>query len=117
MPPGRLKGAQLDQRRQLFHAVSVDENGSSSPEIFWFARCAAVADVAHAVNFARDHGLLLSVRGGGHNVAGSAVCDGGLMIDLSQMKRIQIDARKRSVRADGGCTWRDLDHETAGFGL
>jgi len=109
------------------HLLRPDDSDYDAARMVWnamidkrpamIARCAAVADVAHAVNFARDHGLLLSVRGGGHNVAGSAVCDGGLMIDLSQMKRIQIDARKRSVRADGGCTWRDLDHETAGFGL
>jgi FAD/FMN-containing dehydrogenase len=80
-------------------------------------RCAGVADVVRSVNFARDHGLLLSVRGGGHNVAGTAVCDGGLMIDLSPMKGIRVDARARTVRAEAGCTWGDLDHETAAFGL
>lgn len=81
------------------------------------ARCAGVADVIQSVNFARDHGLLLSVRGGGHNVAGNALCDGGLMIDLSAMKGIRVDPRGRTARADGGCTWRDFDQETAMFGL
>src|SRR5215469_1408247 len=81
------------------------------------ARCAGVSDVLRSVDFARNHGLLLSVRGGGHNVAGNAVCDGGLMIDLSPMRGIRVDPQQRTVRADGGCTWRDLDHETAAFGL
>jgi FAD/FMN-containing dehydrogenase len=81
------------------------------------ARCVGVSDVLRSVDFARNHGLLLSVRGGGHNVAGNAVCDGGLMIDLSPMRGIRVDAQQRTVRADGGCTWRDLDHETAAFGL
>jgi len=81
------------------------------------ARCAGVADVIRSVNFARNHGLLLSVRGGGHNVAGNAVCDGGLMIDLSLMRAIRVDAPRRTARAEGGCTWRDLDRETAAFGL
>ena len=81
------------------------------------ARCAGASDVRRSVDFARDHGLLLSVRGGGHNVAGNAICDGGLMIDLSSMSGIRVDAQQRTVRADGGCTWRDLDRETAAFGL
>jgi FAD/FMN-containing dehydrogenase len=81
------------------------------------ARCAGVADVIRSVNFARDHGLLMSVRGGGHNVAGNAICDGGLVIDLSRMKGIRVNSRDWSVHAEGGCTWRDLDHETAAFGL
>jgi FAD/FMN-containing dehydrogenase len=80
-------------------------------------RCAGAADIVRSVNFARDHGLLLSVRGGGHNVAGNAVCEGGLMIDLSPMRGIRVDPRARTARAEGGCTWRDLDHETAAFGL
>jgi FAD/FMN-containing dehydrogenase len=80
-------------------------------------RCAGAADVVRSVDFAGEHGLLLSIRGGGHNVAGNAVCDGGLMIDLSSMKGIRVDPRARTVRAEGGCTWRDLDHETAAFGL
>src|ERR1700751_423239 len=69
------------------------------------ARCARVSDVLRSVDFARNHGLLLSVRGGGHNVAGNAVCDGGLMIDLTLMRGIRVDAQQRTVRADGGCTW------------
>ena len=80
-------------------------------------RCAGVADVIAAVDFAREHELLLAVRGGGHNVAGNAVCDGGLMLDLSLMKGIRVDPVARTARAEAGVTWAELDHETQAFGL
>ncbi|HMX29714.1 MAG TPA: FAD-binding oxidoreductase, partial [Blastocatellia bacterium] len=75
------------------------------------------SDVIHCVNFARTHNLLLSVRGGGHNVAGNAVCENGLMIDLSPLRGIRVDPDARSVRAEPGLTWKELDHETLAFGL
>ncbi len=81
------------------------------------ARCADVADVMACVNHAREEGLLLSIRGGGHNVAGFATNDDGLVIDLSRMNGIRVDPAKRTVRAQGGCTWGDLDHATHAFGL
>jgi FAD/FMN-containing dehydrogenase len=81
------------------------------------ARCAGAADVISAVNFARNNGLLVSVRGGGHNVSGNAVCDGGLMIDLSPMKRVRVDPQRKSVRAEAGVTWGEFDRETQTFGL
>ena len=84
-------------------------NGMVNRRPALIARCAGAADVISSVAFARKHGLVLSVRGGGHNVAGNAVCDGGLMIDLSSMKGVRVDAQRRTVRAEGGCTWRDLD--------
>src|SRR6266702_3274005 len=80
-------------------------------------RCTGVADVLTAVRFARAHNLLVAVRGGGHNVAGHATCDGGLVIDLSQMKGIWVDPARRTVRAQGGVTWGELDRETQAFGL
>jgi FAD/FMN-containing dehydrogenase len=76
------------------------------------ARCASAADVISAVNFARDNNLLLSVRGGGHNVVGLAVCDGGIMIDLSRMKGIRVDPARRVARAEPGLTWGEFDRET-----
>ncbi len=82
-----------------------------------YRRCVGVADVKFAVRFARDHELLVSVRGGGHNVAGSAVCDGGLVIDLSRMKGVHVDPVRRKARAQPGLTLGDLDHETQAFGL
>jgi FAD/FMN-containing dehydrogenase len=81
------------------------------------ARCAGVADVLGAVRFARTHHLLVSVRAGGHNVAGNAVCDGGLMIDLSPMKGLRVDPGGRTVHAQAGVTWGDFDAETQAFGL
>jgi hypothetical protein len=81
------------------------------------ARCAGVADVLAAVRFGRAHDLLVSVRAGGHNVAGNAVCDDGLVVDVSPMKGIRVDAAARTVRAEAGVTWGEFDHETQAFGL
>jgi len=76
-----------------------------------------VGDVIDSVNFARESDLLVAVRGGGHNVAGNAVCDGGLVIDLSAMKGVRVDPERRTVRAESGATLGDLDRETQVFGL
>ena len=81
------------------------------------ARCHGTADVQAAVRFAREHGLEIAVRGGGHNVAGHAVCDGGLMIDLSSMRGVHVDARARRAWAQGGATWGDYNRETQLHGL
>lgn len=81
------------------------------------ARCRGTADVVDAVNFARESGLEISVRGGGHNVAGRAVTDGGVMIDLSLMKGIYVDPKARTARAQGGVTWREFNRATALHGL
>ncbi len=79
--------------------------------------CAGVADVIEAIAYARRNKLSVSVRGGGHNVSGAAVCDGGMVIDLSAMKAIRVDPVSRTVRAEGGVTWGELDRETQVFGL
>ncbi|HWQ24208.1 MAG TPA: FAD-binding oxidoreductase [Gaiellaceae bacterium] len=81
------------------------------------ARCRGTADVADAVRLAREEGLEVSVRGGGHNVAGRAVVEGGLMIDLAEMKGIHVDPDARTARAQGGCTWAELNREAALHGL
>ena len=80
-------------------------------------RCADVADVIGAVNFARENDLLLAIRGGGHNGGGLGVCDDGLVIDLSAMQGIRVDPKARTVRVEGGCTWGKVDHATHAFGL
>jgi len=80
-------------------------------------RCLGVADVATCVNFAREHGLLLSVKGGGHNISGLAVCDRGLMIDMSRMRGVWVDPTTRTVRAQAGCLLGDVDRETQLHGL
>ena len=81
------------------------------------ARCTGTVDVVQAVSFARQHGLLNSVRGGGHNIAGLAVCDGGLMIDMSLLRGVWVDPQGRTCRAQAGCTLGDVDRETQAHGL
>ena len=76
-------------------------------------RCAGVADVITAVEFAHTHDLLVSVQGGGHNVSGNAVCDDGLMIDLSPMKGLRVDPVQRTARAQAGVTWLSAPPELA----
>lgn len=80
-------------------------------------RCANADDVVQSVNFARTHELIVSVRGGGHNVAGKAVCDDGLMIDLSPMKGIQVDPADRTAHIEPSVLWSELDQATQAFGL
>jgi FAD/FMN-containing dehydrogenase len=81
------------------------------------AQCADPADVIAAVRFARDNGLRVSIRGGGHNAAGLGVCDDGLVIDLAKIKYVHVDPATSTVRVGGGCTWADVDHATHAFGL
>ena len=111
-------------RGKLIRAVDPDYdaaravwNGMIDRRPVLIARCVGTDDVVKAVEFARRHGLLVAVRGGGHNVAGSAVCDGGLVIDLSPMKEIHIDPARRTVRAQAGLTWGELDRATQAHGL
>ena len=81
------------------------------------ARCTGVADVIEAVTLAREADCPVSVRGGGHNVSGSAVCDDGLVIDCSELTAVSVDPAARTVRVQAGARWADVDHETAAFGL
>jgi FAD/FMN-containing dehydrogenase len=92
-------------------------NGNIDRRPALIARCAGVADVQQAVTFARTHSLRLSIRDGGHSAPGYGTNDGGLVIDMSAMKGIRVDPAARTVRAQGGVIWRELDHETQAFGL
>lgn len=102
---------QYDQVRQIWNGKYHDKH----PAII--ARCTGVADVITAVNFASENKLLVAVRGGGHNVAGTSSCDGGIMIDLSLMRGIHVDPKRETARVQGGATWGDVDRETQVFGL
>jgi FAD/FMN-containing dehydrogenase len=113
----RLRGQLLRPGDDGYDDARSIWNGMIDKRPALIARCTGVADVIDAVNFARTHGLLVSVRGGGHNVSGKAVCDGCLMIDLSLMKGIHVDPKARTVRAQPGATLGDLDRETQAFGL
>jgi FAD/FMN-containing dehydrogenase len=106
----RAAEAGYDQARKIW-------NGMIDRRPALIASCAGVADVIACINFARTHDLLVSVRGGGHNIAGNAVCDGGLMINLSGMKGVRVDPVRRTARAEPGLTWGEFDHETQAFGL
>jgi hypothetical protein len=99
-----------DDARSLYNAM-IDKRPAA------IARCADVADVVAAVNFGRDSGLLVAVRGGGHNGAGLGSCDGGLVIDLGSMKGIRVDPDRRTIRVGAGCTQGDVDHAAHAFGL
>ena len=99
-----------DDARSIFNAM-IDRR----PSIV--VRCAGAADVMASIKFARKHNLLLSVRGGAHNVGGFAVCDGGMMLDLSHMNAVSVDPKARTARVGPGCTWYDVNHELAAFGL
>ncbi|MBV8462944.1 MAG: FAD-binding oxidoreductase [Acidimicrobiales bacterium] len=98
------------EARQVFNAMM-----DRRPAVI--ARCTTAADVAVAVNVAREHGLPVSVYGGGHGVTGSAVCDDGVCIDLRGLKGIEVDPAARTVRAEGGLTWGELDAATQEHGL
>jgi FAD/FMN-containing dehydrogenase len=102
--------AQYDELRGV-------HNGLVDKRPALIARCSTPADAAAAVRWGRESELEISVRGGGHNVAGKAVTDGGVMIDLSLMKRTQIDADARTITAGGGVTWRELNQAAYGHGL
>ncbi|MGB3632556.1 MAG: FAD-binding oxidoreductase, partial [Rubrobacteraceae bacterium] len=106
----RSGDADYEEARQVWNSM-IDKH----PALI--VRATGVSDVVNAVNFAREHGLLMSVRGGGHNVAGTAIADDGLVIDLSPMTRIQVDPEHRTVHAEAGVTLGELDERTQTFGL
>jgi len=101
---------QYDEARKVY-------NGMIDRRPGLIARCADVADVQTAVNFAREQKLLVSIRGGGHNAIGLGVCDDGLVIDLSSMRYVRVDPKKKTVLVGGGSLWGDVDHATHPFGL
>jgi FAD/FMN-containing dehydrogenase len=119
----------VEKFKSAFRGIVIqpDEPGYDETRSIWnamidrrpalIARCIGVADVAKCVDFARQHGLTLSVKGGGHNISGLAVCDGGLMLDMSLMRGVWVDPITRTARAQAGCLLGDLDRETQLHGL
>ena len=112
-----VRGAVLRPSDQGYDDGRAIWNGLIDRRPALIVQCTGAADVVDAVNFAREQGLLLSVKGGGHNVAGNAVNDGGLVVDLSQMRGVHVDQPTQTVRAQGGALWGDCDRETQLFGL
>lgn len=113
----RIRGDVLEPGNEGYEEARQVWNGTVDRRPATIVRCRGVADVIEAVNHAREHDLIVAVRGGGHSFAGKSVCDGGLMIDLSPMRAVRVSPDGRTVRVQGGATWSDVDHETQAFGL
>src|SRR5678816_1708397 len=125
----RLERAKMDEFKADFRGDGVVSGDPAYDEVreIWnamidrtpalIARCASSEDVVPAVKFARQNDLLVSIRGGGHNIAGNAVCDDGLMIDLSLMKNVQVDPKARRATVDPGCILADFDAAAQAHGL
>jgi FAD/FMN-containing dehydrogenase len=113
----RLRGELLHPGDDGYEETRSVYNGMVDKYPAMVARCAGAADVIAAVESAREHDVLLSVKGGGHNFAGTAVCEDGLVIDLSPMDAVRIDPDARRARVQAGATWADFDHEAQAFGL
>jgi FAD binding domain/Berberine and berberine like len=113
----QIRGRVISSSDSDYDAARALYNGMIDKKPKLIARCIDVADVIASVNYARDQGLLLAIRGGGHNGPGLGSCDDGLVIDLSMMKGVRVDPASRTVRVDPGCTSGDVDHATHAFGL
>lgn len=112
-----LRGQVIDRAHSEYEGARRVWNGLIDRHPTVIARCAGTADVVEAVRVAREQRPVVSIRGGGHQIAGSGVCDDGLVIDLSAMKGVHVDPAARTVHAQGGVTWGELDRETQLFGL
>ena len=111
----QLRGQLLEPGHTDYDATRVVWNGMIDRRPALIARCRNAADVVAAVNHARENGLSIAVRSGGHNVAGYAVCDNGLMIDLSTMNGVRVSASRDRAYVEGGATWADVDAATTPF--
>ncbi len=112
-----LRGELITPEDPAYEEARKVYNGMINKRPRLIARCTDVADVIEAVNFARQHKLLVSVRSGGHNAGGLGICDDGLVIDLSRIRYTHVDPEAMTVRVGGGCVWGDVDHATHAFGL
>ncbi|WP_254524923.1 FAD-binding oxidoreductase [Natrinema caseinilyticum] len=112
-----LRGTLIRPHDESYHEARAVWNGTIDRYPAVISKCTGTADVIAAVNFARECNLEIAVRGGGHNVAGTAVCDDGIVIDLSDMRAVWVDPHARIARVQGGALWGDVDHETQAHGL
>ena len=112
-----LRGALVLPTSPAYDTARTIWNGAIDRRPACIARCLGAADVVEAVRFAREHDLEIAIRGGGHNVAGTALCDDGIVIDLSAMRGVSVDPAVRTASVQGGALWGDVDHETQAHGL
>lgn len=117
LPPISMRGEILQPQDAGYEAACHIYNGMIDKRPAMLVRCADVADVISAVNYAREENMLLAIRGGGHSGAGLGMCNDGMVIDLSLMRGIHVDPEERTVLVEGGCTLGDVDHATHAFGL
>src|SRR4051794_26403203 len=113
----RLRGELIQPGDPEYDDARRIHNGAIDRRPALIARCLGVDDVIASVRYARRHDISLSVRGGGHGVAGFALNDAGLVIDLSHMRNVEVDAAGRRARVEGGATWGDVDSKTQSWGL
>jgi len=113
----RMSGTVLLPGDRDYNEARVLWNGMIDRRPAIIARCMSVADVVAALSLGREHDLLIAIKGGGHNVTGNAMCDGGIVIDLSRMRRCDVDVGRRMVRVEGGALIGDLDAATQAHGL
>ncbi|HEY1347183.1 MAG TPA: FAD-binding oxidoreductase [Streptosporangiaceae bacterium] len=113
----RFRGDLITPDHRHYDDARAVWNGTVDRRPRLIARCSGTADVSAAVRFARAHDLEIAVRGGGHNVAGTALCDDGIVIDLSAMRGVSVDPVERMANVRGGALWGDVDHETQAHGL
>ena len=107
-----LRGRLVTPKDEDYDTIRDIYNGMIDRRPTLIAQCVDIADVIAAVSFARDNRIPLAIRSGGHNGAGLALVDDGLVIDLSPMKGIRVDAKVGTVQVEGGCVWGDVDHAT-----
>jgi FAD/FMN-containing dehydrogenase len=112
-----FRGRQITADHADYDVARAVWNGAIDRRPQLIARCSGTTDVVAAVRFAREHDLEIAIRGGGHNVAGTAVCDDGIVIDLSSMRAVRVDPIGRKAWVQGGALWGDVDHETQAHGL
>jgi FAD/FMN-containing dehydrogenase len=112
-----MRGEIITPDHERYDSARTVWNGLIAKKPGAVVQCQGVADVMAAVKFANEHHLQISVRGGGHNVAGSCLVDDGFVIDLSAMRSVRVDPQRRVVQVEGGARLGDLDHETQAFGL
>src|SRR5580704_2165473 len=113
----KLRGSVIAPGDDEYEVARKVYNGMIDRRPDAIVRCADVADIVTAVNFARNEGVPAAVRGGGHNGGGSGVCDSGLVIDLSSMKGVLVNPAANTIWAEAGCTQADLNHVAHDFGL
>src|SRR5262245_32452449 len=113
----RFRGRVISADHAEYDSAGAVWNGAIDRRPRLIARCIGAADVGAAVRFAREHDLEIAIRGGGHNVAGTAICDDGIVVDLSAMRSVRVDPAHCRAWVQGGALWGDVDHETQAHGL